>query len=88
MANTTSTTSLSISGANSTVKSANVIIDKTATINELRLGNHVNNGVLIGRTFRSRVGFVAPGSVGTVFQIAANGTPTFTGVNGGSYSGS
>ena len=88
MANTTSTTSLSISGANSTVKSANVIINKTATINELRLGNHINNGVLIGRTFRSRVGFVAPGAVGTVFQIAANGTPTFTGVNGGNYSGS
>ena len=88
MANTTSTSSVSMTGANSTVQSANVIINKTATINELRLGNHINNGVLIGRTFRSRVGFVAPGAVGTVFQIAANGTPTFTGVNGGSYSGS
>ena len=87
MANTTSTTSLSISGANSTVKSANVIINKTATINELRLGNHINNGVLIGRTFRKRIDFVAPGGSGTIFQVAANGTPTFTTVDGGSFDG-
>ena len=43
MANTTSSVSVEMSGANSTVQSANVIINKTATINELRLGNHVNN---------------------------------------------
>ena len=59
MANTTSSVSVEMSGANSTVQSANVIINKTATINELRLGNHVNNGVLIGRTFNKRIDFVA-----------------------------
>ena len=85
MANTTSKVSVSMSGANSTVKSANVVIEKVATIGELRLGNHVNNGVLIGRTFNQRVGFVSPGSFGTVFQIAANGTPTFTNLTGGTY---
>ena len=85
MANTTSTSSLKITGANSTVKSANVVIEKVATIGELRLGNHIDNGVLIGRTFNKRVGFVAPGSFGTVFQIAANGTPTFTNLTGGTY---
>ena len=82
MANTTSKVSVEMSGANSTVQSANVVIKKTATINELRLGNHIDNGVLIGRTFNKRVGFVAPGGTGTVFQIAANGTPTFTGLDG------
>ena len=85
MANTTSKVSVEMSGANSTVQSANVVIKKTATINELRLGNHIDNGVLIGRTFNKRVGFVAPGSFGTVFQIAANGTPTFTTITGGTY---
>ena len=59
-----------MSGANSTVQSANVIINKVATINELRLGNHVNNGVLIGRTFNKRIDFVAPGTNGEIFQIA------------------
>ena len=42
MANTTSPKALTVSGANSTVKSANVVIQKVATINELRLGNHIN----------------------------------------------
>ena len=88
MANTTSTSSLKITGANSTVKSANVVIEKVATIGELRLGNHIDNGVLIGRTFNKRVGFVAPGSAGTIFQIAANGTPSFADVNGGNFTGS
>ena len=88
MANTTSSVSVEMSGANSTVQSANVVINKTATINELRLGNHINNGVLIGRTFNKRVGFVAPGSAGTIFQIAANGTPSFADVNGGNFTGS
>jgi hypothetical protein len=88
MANTTSSVSVEMSGANSTVQSANVIINKTATINELRLGNHVNNGVLIGRTFNKRIDFVSPGSTGTIFQVAANGTPTFSTVDGGSFDGS
>ena len=82
MANTTSKVSVEMSGANSTVQSANVVIKKTATINELRLGNHIDNGVLIGRTFNKRAGFVAPGGTGTVFQIAANGTPTFKVLDG------
>ena len=55
MANTTSSVSVEMSGANSTVQSANVIINKVATIGELRLGNHINNGVLIGRTFNKKL---------------------------------
>ena len=81
MANTTSSVSVEMSGANSTVQSANVIINKTATINELRLGNHVNNGVLIGRTFNKRIDFVAFQRTGTVFQIAQWYT-TFTTLDG------
>lgn len=87
MANTTSPKSLTVSGANSTVKSANVVIQKVATINELRLGNHINNGVLIGRTFNKRIGFET-GTSGEIFQVAANGTPSFAGVNGGNFTGS
>ena len=87
MANTTSPKSLTVSGANSTVKSANVVIQKVATINELRLGNHINNGVLIGRTFNKRIGFET-GTTGEIFQVAANGTPSFAGVNGGNFTGS
>ena len=87
MANTTSPKSLTVSGANSTVKSANVVIQKVATIKELRLGNHINNGVLIGRTFNKRIGFET-GTTGEIFQVAANGTPSFAGVNGGNFTGS
>ena len=87
MANTTSPKSLTVSGANSTVKSANVVIQKVATINELRLGNHINNGVLIGRTFNKRIGFET-GTTGVIFLVAANGTPSFAGVNGGNFTGS
>ena len=87
MANTTSPKSLTVSGANSTVKSANVVIQKVATIKELRLGNHINNGVLIGRTFNKRIG-IETGTTGEIFQVAANGTPSFAGVNGGNFTGS
>ena len=84
MANTTSTVSVEMSGANSTVQSANVIINKVATIGELRLGNHINNGVLIGRTFNKRVGFET-GTNGEIFQVAANGTPSFGDLDGSTY---
>ncbi len=84
MANTTSPKSLTVSGANSTVKSANVVIQKVATINELRLGNHINNGVLIGRTFNKRIGFET-GTTGEIFQVAANGTPSFGDLDGSTY---
>lgn len=84
MANTTSPKSLTVSGANSTVKSANVVIQKVATIKELRLGNHINNGVLIGRTFNKRIGFET-GTTGEIFQVAANGTPSFGDLDGSTY---
>ena len=84
MANTTSPKSLTVSGANSTEKSANVVIQKVATINELRLGNHINNGVLIGRTFNKRIGFET-GTTGEIFQVAANGTPSFGDLDGSTY---
>ena len=84
MANTTSPKSLTVSGANSTVKSANVVIEKVATIKELRLGNHINNGVLIGRTFNKRIGFET-GTTGEIFQVAANGTPSFGDLDGSTY---
>ena len=84
MANTTSPKALTVSGANSTVKSANVVIQKVATIKELRLGNHINNGVLIGRTFNKRIGFET-GTTGEIFQVAANGTPSFGDLDGSTY---
>ena len=84
MANTTSPKSLTVSCANSTVKSANVVIQKVATIKELRLGNHINNGVLIGRTFNKRIGFET-GTTGEIFQVAANGTPSFGDLDGSTY---
>ena len=66
------------------MKSANVVIQKVATIKELRLGNHINNGVLIGRTFNKRIGFET-GTTGEIFQVAANGTPSFGDLDGSTY---
>ena len=73
-----------ITRANNTITSTNTVVGDTATINTLKLGNHQDNGVLIGRVHNKRIGFVT-GNVGEFFQVAANGTPTFGDIDAETY---
>jgi len=57
--------------------------DSGLTSTGLTLTNHTNNAVLFAKT-GGVIDFVT-GTSGKVMQIAANGTPTFDDLNGGTY---
>jgi hypothetical protein len=57
--------------------------DSGLTSTGLTLTNHTNNAVLFAKT-GGVIDFVT-GTGGKVMQIAANGTPTFDDLNGGTY---
>lgn len=95
-ANTISVGTTAITRANNTIKTTNTVVTGTATINTLNLTNALSansggtgvtsftvNGVAIGAT-AGRLAFVT-GSSGQVFQVGANGTPTFGDVDGSTY---
>ena len=62
-----------------------VLFSGTAELNisKLTLATHTNNAVLFAKT-GGVIDFVT-GTSGKVMQIAANGTPTFDDLNGGTY---
>ncbi len=75
--------SVLFAGAGSLLSSVNLNITDQATINKLVISDFLENGLMY--TNASGVVKQAVGTEGKIMQVAANGAPTFTDLNGGTY---